>query len=52
MPYTIAAVAMLAVWAAGTFFFDAPGWIHILLSAGVALWVYGIVTRDAQKPAR
>lgn len=43
MPYTVAAVALLALWAAGTFLFDAPGWIHLLLTVGVALWVYGIV---------
>ena len=45
MPYTIAAVALLVLWAAGTFLFDAPGWIHLLLTLGVALWVYGIVSR-------
>lgn len=35
----IAAIAMLVVWAAGTFFFDAPGWIHLLLTLGVFLIV-------------
>lgn len=50
MPYTIAAVALLVLWAAGTFLFDAPGWIHLLLTLGVALWVYGIVSRT--EPAK
>lgn len=49
MDVTIAvAIAMLAVWAVGTVFFDAPGWVHLLLTVGVFLLVYRIVTR---KPA-
>jgi len=39
---------MLLVWAAGTWF-DAPGWIHLLLTAGVFLLVWRVVTRSAQK---
>lgn len=35
---------MLAVWAAGTWF-DGPGWIHLLLTAGVFLLVWRIATR-------
>jgi len=50
MPYTLAAVALLALWAAGTFLFDAPGWIHLLLSVGISLWVYGIVS--GSEPAK
>ncbi|MFI5312380.1 MAG: DUF5670 family protein [Gemmatimonadales bacterium] len=43
-----AAIAMLALWAVGTVFFDAPGWVHLLLTVGVFLLVYRIVTK---KPA-
>ncbi len=50
MIYTVSAAALLLLWAAGTFLFDAPGWIHLLLTAGVSLWVYGIVSRP--EPAR
>jgi len=52
MIYTVSAVALLVLWAVGTFLFDAPGWIHLLLTLGVALWVYGIVSRTdtAKKP--
>lgn len=39
------AIAMLAVWAAGTFFYDAPGWLHLLLTAGVFLLIWRIVVR-------
>jgi hypothetical protein len=42
---TLAAVAMLIVWAVGTFMFEAPGWIHLLLSVGVFLLIYRIVVR-------
>jgi len=38
-------VGMLIVWAIGTFAFEAPGWIHLLLSAGVFLIIYRIVVR-------
>jgi hypothetical protein len=41
----IAGVGMLVVWAVGTFAFEAPGWIHLLLSVGVFLIIYRIVVR-------
>ncbi|MDP1890173.1 MAG: hypothetical protein Q8K55_04720 [Gemmatimonadaceae bacterium] len=43
MPYTLAGLALLVVWGVATVFTPAPGWIHLLLTVGVALWVYGIV---------
>jgi len=43
MLYNLAAAAMLLLWGVGVYFFEAPGAIHILLSAGLALWVYGVV---------
>jgi len=39
----LAGVGMLIVWAIGTFAFEAPGWIHLLLSVGVFLIIYRIV---------
>ena len=47
-PIIILSVVMLLVWAAGTWF-EAPGWIHLLLTAGVFLLVWRIVTRSAPK---
>ena len=41
----LAALAMLVLWAIGTFVYEAPGWIHLLLSAGVFLVIYRIVVR-------
>ena len=43
-PIIILSVVMLLVWAAGTWF-EAPGLIHLLLTAGVFLLVWRIVTR-------
>ena len=41
----LAGVGMLVVWAIGTFAFEAPGWIHLLLSVGVFLIIYRLVVR-------
>jgi hypothetical protein len=47
----LAAIAMLAVWATGTFAFSpAPGWLHGLLTAGVFLLVWRIVVRGTPSP--
>lgn len=53
-PGILVAVAMLAIWAAGTFLMDAPGWLHGLLTAGVFLLIWRIVVRgtpSAGEPA-
>ena len=45
----IAGIVMLALWAAGTFFLDAPGWINLLLSVGVFVVIWRIVARNVSK---
>ncbi|HEU5184580.1 MAG TPA: DUF5670 family protein [Gemmatimonadaceae bacterium] len=45
--WIIAAIAMLVVWAVGTFAFAGPGWIHLLLTAGVSMLIWRIVSRAA-----
>ena len=45
----VAAIAMLVVWAVGTFMFEAPGYIHLLLTAGVFLLIWRIVVRGSPK---
>ena len=47
----IAAIAMLVVWAIGTFAFEAPGWLHFLLTLGVFLLIQRIVARGTPAPA-
>ena len=42
---TIAGLAMIALWAAGTFAFDAPGFIHGLLTLGVFFLVLAAIKR-------
>lgn len=44
----IAALALLVIWALVTFMTSAPGWIHILLTMGMALLVYRIVVRGTR----
>jgi hypothetical protein len=48
--WTVAALLMLAVWVAGTFFFPAPGWVHLLLTAGVFILIWRIVARVTPTP--
>jgi uncharacterized membrane protein len=38
-------LVLLVVWAVGTFALGGPGWLHLLLTAGVFLVTYGIVVR-------
>jgi hypothetical protein len=40
-----AAVLMLVFWAIMSFAFEGPGWVHIFLSLGVFLLIWGIVER-------
>ncbi len=44
-PYILAAIALLAIWASVTLLTAAPGWIHLLLTAGMFLLIWRIVTR-------
>ena len=41
----LAAIAMLVIWAVATFVFQAPGYVHLLLTAGVFLLIHRIVAR-------
>lgn len=47
-PIIVLSMLMLVVWAVGTWF-DGPGWIHILLTAGVFLLVWRIATKAQAK---
>jgi hypothetical protein len=46
------AIAMLVVWAIGTFFYEAPGWLHLLLTVGVFVLIWRIVVRGAAQQGR
>lgn len=43
--WMIAAIAMLVVWGIGTFAFEGPGWIHLLLTVGLSVLIWRIVVR-------
>jgi hypothetical protein len=45
----IAAIAMLVLWTVLTFMFEAPGYVHLLLTAGVFLLIWRIVVRGSPK---
>ena len=38
-------VIVLVLWAIGTFYFEAPGWFHGLLTGGIFLLLWGVVSR-------
>lgn len=47
--WTAAALLLLVAWAVATFgFAPAPGWVHLLLTAGVFLLIYGAVARGTR----
>ena len=41
-----AAIAILLAWGGLTVTTEAPGWVHLLLTAGVFLLIWRIVVRD------
>src|SRR6185436_6135525 len=41
----IGGVALLAIWAIGALWYNAPGWIHLLLTVGVFVIIWRIVVR-------
>ncbi len=42
------ALIMLVFWAIGAFAWTGPGWIHLFLTLGVFLLIYGIVARTGR----
>jgi len=47
-PIISAAVVILGIWAGVTFTTAAPGWIHLLLTGGMFLLIWRIVTRPTK----
>ena len=45
-----ASLLLLVVWAVATFALGAPGWIHLLLTAGVTMLIWRIVGRATGAP--
>ena len=45
----LGSIALLVVWALGTWFAEPPGWFHLLLSVGVFALIWRIVDRGASR---
>jgi hypothetical protein len=45
----IAGVALLVIWAIGALWYEAPGWIHLLLTVGVFVIIWRIVVRGDRR---
>ena len=43
-------LALLALWAVATFAWEGPGWIHLFLTVGVFLIIWGVVVRGDPRP--
>lgn len=52
LPALISGALMLVIWAYVTITTVAPGWVHIMLTAGVFFVIYGIAARDTPGPRR
>jgi 4-amino-4-deoxy-L-arabinose transferase-like glycosyltransferase len=42
----LAALALIAVWAVVALGFNGPGWIHLLLTVGVATLIWRVAARS------
>jgi hypothetical protein len=47
----IGGLALLLVWAVAALVLQGPGWVHLLLTIGVSLLIYGIVARTDRPDA-
>jgi len=44
----VGALLLLVIWAIVALVMNGPGWIHLLLTVGVSLLIYSVVTRSAR----
>ncbi len=45
----LGALALLLIWAIAALVLEGPGWVHLLLTIGVSLLIYGIVVRSSSR---
>jgi hypothetical protein len=48
----VAGIVLLIVWAIGVFMYSGPGWLNLLLTAGVTLIIWRIVVRGTPHVSR
>ena len=44
----VGGLLLLVIWAIAALVMNGPGWVHLLLTVGVSLLVYGVVTRSGR----
>ncbi len=44
----VGALLLLVIWAIVALVMNGPGWIHLLLTVGVSLLIYSVVTRSTR----
>jgi hypothetical protein len=47
----IAGIVLLVIWAIGIFMYSGPGWVNLLLTAGVTIIIWRIVARGTRAPS-
>ena len=45
----IGSMVLLLVWAIAALVTEGPGWVHLLLTVGVSLFIYSIVVRSSTR---
>ncbi|HEX5971827.1 MAG TPA: hypothetical protein VFY85_07880 [Gemmatimonadaceae bacterium] len=45
----VGALVLLLIWAIAALVMEGPGWVHLLLTVGVSLLIYSIVTRASRR---
>ncbi len=45
----LGALALLLIWAIAALVMEGPGWVHLLLTIGVSLLIYGVVVRGSHR---
>jgi hypothetical protein len=45
----LGALALLLIWAIAALVLEGPGWVHLLLTVGVSLLIYSIVTHGSSR---
>jgi hypothetical protein len=48
----IGGLVLLVIWAIAALVMNGPGWVHLLLTVGVSLLIYGVVTRSGRGTSR
>jgi hypothetical protein len=46
---TVVGIALIIIWAIGALMFNAPGWVHLLLTLGVFVVIWRIVVRGDRR---